>query len=98
MDCSKIFNKITNHILNTFDDDNKIVSLDWSNWNTYKIITVYNAYQNFIVSLVNDKEELAIFDDYGQTLTDCIKIENLEEWIIKNIILNHNPSNNPSKP
>lgn len=98
MDYSKIFNKITNQILNAFDDDNKIVSLDWSNWNTYKIITVYNAYQNFIVILVNDKEELAIFDDYVQTLTNCIKIENLEEWIIKNIILNHDPSNNPSKP
>lgn len=93
MDYSKIFNKITNQILNAFDDDNKMVSLDWSNyWNTYKTILVYNDYENFFVALVNDKEELAIFDDYGQTLTDCIKIENLEEWIIKNIILNHDPS------
>lgn len=93
MDYSKIFNKITNQILNAFDDDNEMVSLDWSNyWNTYKTILVYNDYENFFVALVNDKEELAIFDDYGQTLTDCIKIENLEEWIIKNIILNHDPS------
>lgn len=93
MDCSKIFNKIANQILNAFDDDNEMVSLDWSNyWNTYKTILVYNDYENFFVALVNDKEELAIFDDYGQTLTDCIKIENLEEWIIKNIILNHDPS------
>ena len=77
------------------DDSEAVFYLDWDSWST---ITVYNAYENFIIALVNDKEELAIFsDDYGQTLTKCIKIENLEEWIIKNIILNHEPSEKQRK-